>query len=546
MKRYIFIFVTGLITGCSPFQSEVQDSVQMHPVAATAYLENDEVYNPEAVIPPQCYTKTEGKHNPCYACHQSYPKSENRSNMMSDADLQGDYEFSDVGLTNSWKNLFIDRRDIIKDMSDDLIMAWINQDNYQPFIDQQQNDKQWRGEVTPIDNLANAADAFETNGLAKDGSHWVAFNYKPFPSTFWPTNGSTGDAMIRLPKAFREIGGEYSYDAYFANLALVELNLKDLAEISVPAISELALNLDLNGNGHLEPEIRSVVTRSHYVGDAKTIPLVSMLYPEDTEFLHTVRYLGINDDGSIYNAKRMKEVRYMKKHNFMSRNRLKGAYMLETKEKMAESLPKTIYLGDRGIDNGFGWTINGYIEDEFGDLRAQHKQELTFCNGCHKTVGSTLDQTFSFPRKVDGAEGWGYIDLTKMADVPTKGSNQGEFLTYFERVGGGDEFRQNKEMIAKWFNDDGSVNREKVQSADSVYDLIMPSKARALDLNKAYLSIVKEQSYIFGRDANLSSATNVLQHIDSEQPPLLEQHRFKWDIRLNWQHGGPMLTRALP
>lgn len=30
---------------------------------------------------------------------------------------------------------------------------------------------------------------------------------------------------------------------------------------------------------------------------------------------------------------------------------------------MFEQLPRTTYLGDEGISNGFGWTINGYIED---------------------------------------------------------------------------------------------------------------------------------------------------------------------------------------
>ena len=31
------------------------------------------------------------------------------------------------------------------------------------------------------------------------------------------------------------------------------------------------------------------------------------------------------------------------------------------------------------------------------------------------------------------------------------GEIDGEFLTYLERVGGGDEFRQNEEMIERWF-----------------------------------------------------------------------------------------------
>ena len=109
-----------------------------------------------------------------------------------------------------------------------------------------------------------------------------------------------------------------------------------------------------------------------------------------------------------------------------------------------------------------------------------------------------------------------------------------EILTYLQRVGGGDEYRQNKEMLKRWFNQDGTVNSEKVSSAKSVYELITPSSKRALKLNKAYLSIVREQSFIFGRDANLTSATNVLQEVDESQAPLYPEHRYDWDMRLDW------------
>ena len=534
LRTLSLITIVLMLQACNQVDPLTEESTQMlyqpGQVPATAYLDKKEVYNPESVIPPQCYTKTEGQNNPCYACHQSYSRSENRSNMMSDGDLQGNYEFSEVGETNSWKNLFVDRSNSIAGISDEHILNWIKDDNYQPFVDTLEQDKSH----LVIERLAQPEQAFGEYGIAKDGSHWVAFNYKPFPSTFWPTNGSTGDAMIRLPKEFRELKGQYSFDAYFANLGLVELTMKGLNEVSVPAISELMLQRDLNGNGKLETNISKIVKQSNYVADAEQVAVVDMLYPENTEFLHTVRYLGIDENGDIYNAQRMKEVRYMKKHGFKSRNRLKTAYMLEAKEKLAETLPKTINLGKRGIDNGFGWTINGYIESADGSLRQQQHQELAFCNGCHKTVGSTIDQTFSFPRKLAGAKGWGYIDLTKMDDAPSIGEQQGEFLTYFERVGGGDEFRQNKEMLARWFNKDGSVNKQKVVAVNNLYELIMPSMQRAIDLNKAYYSIVQEQSYIFGRDATLAAATNVLQVVDTEQPPLLPEHQHAFDIRLDW------------
>ncbi len=479
-------------------------------IPALAYLEHDEIYNPESVIPPQCYTKTEGNKNPCFVCHQSYDDPL-RPNYVKDMSLQGNYEFSDEGMKNSWKNLFIDRTEGIAAIDDHSIMQWVTEDNYSPFIENLKKDLSWKGELPAITNLAYPQKAFHDNGLAQDGSHWVAYNYKPLPSSFWPTNGSTGDAMIRLPKIFREINGQYSETIYLKNLALLEQTIKD----------------SRNKNSSVEEQ-------KFYSGDADTIAIEHMLYPQGTEFLHTVRYLGIDAQGQIYNAPRMKEVRYMRKAKFNSAAALKSAYFIEAKEKKLGQLPQTTLIGDRGIDNGFGWVINGYIENQQGELRQQNKQELAYCNGCHKTLGSTIDQIFSFSRKVEGSSGWGYIDLEKIQDVASKGSQVGEYLNYFERVGGGDEFRQNTEMKKRWFHHDGTVNKERIEKLKSIYPLITPSKERALQLNKAYKLIVEEQSYIFGRDAVLKPAKNVLQQVDSTTFPLLEEHRYAWDIRLDW------------
>jgi len=503
-------------------------------IPAMAYIEHQEIYNAESVIPPQCYTKTESTNNPCYACHQSYKESPNRPNAMNDGDLQGEYQFSDLGTKNHWKNLFVDRTKLIEKISDNEIKQWISQDNYADFIEEFSTNKSWKGEVTPIKNLANPNEAFDSKGLAKDGSHWVAFNYKPFPSTFWPTNGSTGDAMIRLPRAFREKNGKFSVDIYFANLALVEMTMKGIKSISTIPVSEQVIGLDVDGNNQLTSSVSQINLRSHYLGDARNIVVNNLLYPENTEFLHTVRYIGVNDDGTIYNAQRMKEVRYMKKHSFKDKAELASEYYLEAKEKHFENLPQVHLLGDKGVNSNMGWTLNAYIENAKGELRHQNSQELAFCAGCHKTIGSTLDQTFSFPRKVEGSGGWGYINLARQEDAPNIGENQGEILTYFQRVGGGDEFRQNKEMLQRWFNKDGTVNSEKVSSAKSVYELITPSSQRALKLNKAYLSIVREQSYIFGRDATLTSASNVFKQVDESQAPLPPEHRYDWDMRLDW------------
>jgi hypothetical protein len=158
-----------------------------------------------------------------------------------------------------------------------------------------------------------------------------------------------------------------------------------------------------------------------------------------------------------------------------------------------------------------------------------------FCMGCHGTIGTTIDQTFAFPRKVTGANGWGYIDLKGMADAPNMGEEKGEILQYLGRVGGGNEFRENPEMKARWFNEDGSVRESAVRNAD-VYALITPSRERALVLNKAYKIIVDEQSYVYGRDATVVPAKNVFRELDPEKaPPLEAASRVNhWDIRLDW------------
>lgn len=542
-KKTIFIVLSGMFSlSVSAFSDEhkkdegsglVKETLD---IPAAAYIGHGETYNPESVIPPQCYTKTDGNKNPCYACHQTYSKSEGRPNIMADGGLQGSYDFSDEGMTNSWKNLFVDRSEYINKLTDDEIQAWVNQDNYSDFIKSLEANQNWQGEIAKIDNLAYPDKAFYDNGLAKDGSHWVAFNYKPFPSTFWPTNGSTGDVMIRLPAAFREINGVYNPEVYFANLALLEMAVKDIARVSVAPTSEIDLSQDIDGDDVLKTGVTTIINRDFYLGDASGIALEKMLYPEGTEFLHTVRYIGVDETGRTFNAPRMKEVRYMRKAQFKHKNLLSTSYYREAKEKDFGKLPVTVYAGDQGITNGFGWVINGYIEDENGSLRQQHREELAFCNGCHKTVGTTYDQTFSFARKLDGEKGWGYIDLKALSDAPNYGERQGEFLTYMQRVGGGDEFRQNQEMLQRWFNNDGTVNHKKVESVKSLYELIMPSAKRALALNKAYKAIVDEQSYIFGRDAVLTPATNVLQQVDDTVAPLQEAHRHNWDMRLDWNH----------
>jgi hypothetical protein len=185
----------------------------------------------------------------------------------------------------------------------------------------------------------------------------------------------------------------------------------------------------------------------------------------------------------------------------------------------------------------------GFIENQQGQLRKQSDEEQLFCMGCHTTIGSTIDQTFAFARKVTGAAGWSYINLIGMVDAPnvnTAGntSSEGEISHYLRTVGGGNEFRENEEIRQRFFDVDGSLNTQALQGLD-VYQLITPSLRRALDLNKAYMTIVADQDYIHGRDANLKPVSNVHKNIDPESTPVLPSDKtVQWDIRLQWPAGG--------
>jgi hypothetical protein len=537
IRPLLFSFLTIATASAAetPLYRQILDSLktgdsvlpQLPPAAPVHTL-----YNAEGVVPPMCYTRTEVKNNPCYVCHQD--GIEGRENVMNDADLQEAYSFSDVGMTNQWKNLFEDRRERVKAISDEEILAYIAGDNYSE-LPSRLREAGFKGWIPDLKNLHLGKDAFDRNGFAKDGSHWVAFNYKPFPSTFWPTNGSTDDVMIRLPEAFRTgKDGRHSADIYKANLAILEAAIKGVTSIGSLPLDEGKIGADLDGDGTLGTATR-IAKADAWVGAAQGIHLEAHLYPEGTEFLHTVRYVGIGKDGTIGPSARMKEVRYSKKAKAYSKPMYARKYELEAMEKERGNLPAYYDLGHHGLDNGNGWALHGFIEDRKGRLRAMTYEENFSCMGCHNSVGSTIDKTFSFPRKIDGSKGWGYLDLKGMPDAPNQGESVGEIATYLARAGGGSEFRNNDEMTARWFRPDGSVDHDKLKSARDVYDLITPSKERALALNKAYRTIVEDQDYIFGKDPVLAPPVNVYEKIDNGNTPTLPPERiFKWNIVLDW------------
>src|SRR3546814_9497928 len=76
----------------------------------------------------------------------------------------------------------------------------------------------------------------------------------------------------------------------------------------------------------------------HYVGrarreqDAGRVHAAAGLFPEGTEFLHSVRYLDIAGDGTAAPSARMKELRYSRKEHWENYSDLRQMALAEGKE----------------------------------------------------------------------------------------------------------------------------------------------------------------------------------------------------------------------
>ena len=493
------------------------------------------IRNVEAGVPPQCYTRTGARSNPCWTCHTS----RNGLNQTDDWRLQQRYDFSDLGRTNHWTNLFQDRRAAIAGISDAEVLAYVRQDNYSALRPALLAHRDYPGWVPDLDYRQG----FDAEGFARDGSDWRAFRYKPFPGTFWPTNGSADDVLIRLPPPFRQdAAGHPSRAVYKANLAILEAAMAVPDTVpdarlrrAIEPVDETVAGLDLDGDGHISgiaSQIRGLP--AHYAGAAAGEPVRRYDYPQGTEFLHSVRYL--DPDAPELMSARFKELRYAVKRFQLNPETRQWRYDEEARERDLGGLPHYAGTSATGQTNAFGWRLQGYIEDAAGRLRLQTREEQIYCMGCHTGIGVTVDQSFSLPRKVPGAAGWGRQSLTGIQDVPQAGSQEPEILRYLRRVGGGDEFRANGEMLERFFPggrlDVARVRRAAPGGPGDIRDLIVPSRSRALQLDKAYLLIVREQSFIHGRDALLAPAENVHAQLDNTDTALKASDRVYREGRL--------------
>jgi hypothetical protein len=514
---------------------------------AAAERTKGRIGNVLAHIPAQCYTRTEGVSNPCWVCHTE----KNGRNPTDDWALQAEYQFNAQGRVNHWSNLFVDRRAAISQISDGRALRYIRQDNYTPLRKALARIGNTELRWTPDIDLSAG---FDEKGFARDGSGWRAFRYKPFPGTFWPTNGSTDEVFVRLPEEFRtDAAGRPSLEIYRINLAIVEAAVAvadsvpdERLNYPIEAVDEKIAGLDLDGDGQIAG--RATVVRrlpAHYAGRAEKTQVVRYDYPIGTEFLHTVRYVDPDEPGMM--SIRLKELRYARKLFRLSDAALQMRTEEEAREQVTGGWP--YFGGDAfsGLFNEHGWRLQGYIEDAQGRLRLQTREEQVYCMGCHGGIGVTVDGSFSLPRKLPGEKGWGRQDLAGIQDVPEVGSNEPETLRYFRRAQGGDEFRANGEMLDRFFPggklDEDLARRAAAKGPEDIRYLILPSRTRALLLDKAYMSQVHEQHYELGRDATIAPVEHVYQKIEADRTGLDESGHVWRDGRL-WLDWGVNGTDA--
>ena len=494
--------------------------------------------NPAAYLPAQCYAATKDAgggrtHNGCFACHQT-PRA---PNYTDDEDVQLVLSVPRAAEDNRWTHVLQPPAPV--ELPEAELLAWVRSSNYvdkrggwrlaealarPPVRWDGDGNGRWDGYMPDCGFQPDAEGFDHAPGGALTG--WRAFAYAPFPGMFWPTNGSAGDAFIRLPEAFRQdAAGRESQAIYRVNLALLEAFIRR-QDVPLPPTNERALGVDLDGNGMLGTATRVAFVWPprperlvSYVGRAATLDreregwLAAGLFPRGTEFLHSLRYLDV-EGGQVRAAARMKELRYMRKTRWMTYSELQLAAEAEAREKRKSPDKLKTVLGDveRGVGTGTGWVMQGFIEQADGALRPQSVEETTACIGCHGGVGAGTDSTFAFARKA----AWGPQRLQGMPE-PRRADGQGEYAHWLEQVGGGNDYGSNDEVQARFFRRDGTLEPDAVKALTrDISTLLVPSPGRALRLNGAYLGLVKAQHFELGRDVSVGPPPRVNTRLEQD------------------------------
>jgi Tol biopolymer transport system component len=557
LRSLLLLALVGLLlTGCSSSDSSAPaESITdggLQPTRGGA-LTGTVLTNQAPYLPPQCYTKTvqaDGAvRNSCYTCHTKGL----RPDFVNDGDLQLEFAFPAYAEQNHWTNLLVDRRSVQTQIADTDILDYIRTSNYfdaegriVPAADLAELPQQWDpdGDGVWSGYVPDCYFNFDEAGFDHDPSGgytgWRALAYYPFPATHWPANGDYGDVMIRLPDAFQTRQQVFDPDVYRTNLAILEALIKK-SDVAIPPTDENRYQVDLDKDGRLATACRITYDwapnddrQMRYVGDAGElqaageVQLAAGLFPEGTEFLNTLRYVDITEEGEIAMADRMKEIRYARKIRWLTYAQLETLALNEVKERddFPDRLKLPIGNMEDGVSNGVGWVWQGFIEDAGGRLRPQTFEETASCIGCHGGIGATTDSTFAFARKLDagvdrqGWYHWSHKDLVGLNEPKVRFERAGvqyEYAYYLMYAGAGDEFASNAEVRGAFFDENGTLKPEMAAALHEDLSLLLyPSSDRALALNKAYRQIVEEQRYNAGRTALLDGGGGVFATLTPE------------------------------
>jgi hypothetical protein len=572
----LFFILSFLLLGCGDAsQTSTDETNTTQKEIVITYESNNSLYNTRNILPididflsttpinnkgayvtSQCYTKTLDNngtiHNPCFSCHIN----SKLPNYVDDWNFQQESSFGEYTKINRFTNLFKDRSSLVAQISNEEILSYVRENNYMQkgqilLANKLQNppqewdinsDGKWSGYI-PDCYFNFDAEGFDK---AQDGNFtgWRAFGYYPFLGTFWPTNGSTDDVLIRLPREFMlDENSSFNLATYKLNLSIVESLIKQ-KNISIDETDEQKFGIDLNQNGILDKATEIVFRWAQpsydsgtgkitnfsmsYVGLAKNLLTANSyliapgLYPKETEFLHSVRYIDADESG-INMAPRMKELRYAKKTSWITYAEISNATLTDIKEKdvFPDRLRAIVGNSEYGALNNLGWIYQGFIEDAKGELRPQNYEETLYCIGCHSGIGAIVDSTFVFQRKFDNThfqKGWYHWtqDPNGLKNIkePKTPDGRNEYSLYLEVNHAGDEFRTNDEVKEKFFDVNGTLMQADLDILkNDISHLLYPSVQRARELNKAYKIIVEEQSYIYGRDAHTKPIESVYKEI---------------------------------
>lgn len=271
-------------------------------------------------------------------------------------------------------------------------------------------------------------------------------------------------------------------------------------------------------------------TSMRYVGLARlqqaagTIQMAARLMPTGTEYLHIVRYLDVQNSRTQM-APRRKELRYSRKNSWLTYHQPRTIADKEIKERHDFPDRTKVVTGnmETRLNLPHGWTYQGFIEDDLGELRPQTYEESYFCTGCHGYIGASNDTTLSFTRKFGheafrgGWYHWAEKGFSGTADH-VREDGEGEFAYYLKQNPTGNEYRTNSEVLSLFFASDGSPRPTAFAAlAQDISTLLMPSAERAVLLNKAYRVVVAEQSFHLGREAVVEPLINVYESVDIDQ-----------------------------